>query len=199
MAHRPALSPSSLAATLSSLALVAAGCAGTSPRGMTASPDYLTAPTNPALKEAVTVTEVRGGGSSRLGVPWIASSDFEKALIDSLRRAGYLAPSAGEARYTLEADIVEATVQNGDRPFRNLQYDESVTSTIRYRLRDVQRGVTLLDRRVEVPYTAANRTGFLTTTRIRVADEGSARESIEALVDELDRLRVGEGEDGQAG
>jgi len=198
MAHRPALRPSSLAAALSSLALLASGCTAATPRGMTASPDYLTAPTNPALKEAVTVTAVRGGDSSRAGVPWIASGDFEKALVDSLRRAGYLAPSAGEAQYTLEADIVEATIQNDDRPFRNLQYDENVTSTIRYRLRDVRRGVTLLDRRVEAPYTAANGTGTLTATRIRVADEGSARESIEALVDELHRLRVREGEDGQA-
>jgi len=195
MAHRsPAPPPPPLAAILCSLAFLAAGCADAPRRGMAASAEYLTAHTNPALREAVTVTAVQGGDSGRSGIPWVSRGDFEKALVDSLHRAGYLAPSAGEVRYALEADVLEATIENSDRPFRYLDTEENVTTTIRYRLMDRERGVTLLDRRIEVPYHAANSTGFLTATRIRAADEGSARESIEALIDELDRLQVREGE-----
>jgi len=195
----PLRSAARLAAILSTLALLGAGCTTPPSKGLAAAPESLTRPPNPALRESVAVDEVQAGEASRLGLPSVSSGELAQALTDSLRRAGYLAPSAGAARYALDAYVEEAALQNGDGLFRNLQTDDSVTSTIRYRLRDVQRSLVLLDRKIEVPYTAANRTGFFTATRVRVADEGSVRESIESLLDELGRLRITAGDDGQGG
>jgi hypothetical protein len=139
----------------------------------------------------VAVREIRGGrATSRFLVSRIGGDDFEAALLDSLQEAGLLAPSAAEARYALEAEIVEAQIDTHDRPFRNLQQDETVVSTVRSLLTDVGTGSTVLDRRVEVSYTAANGTAFLTARRTRLAQEGSARESIETPIDKLGRLRV---------
>jgi hypothetical protein len=183
---------------IASTALAAAGCAtGATAGGMTAAPPPLAA-ANSALHGRVSVLPVRGGrATNRFLGSRIGDREFEQALRDSLREAGLLAPSASQARYTLQAEILEADVVDQNPSFVVLDPSRTVTSTIHYLLTDTGSGATLLDRRIEVPYTAGARSAFRTETRNQLAQEGTARESIETLLDELAALQVSEDDAGK--
>jgi len=181
MAHRSNATLSLLAAA--ALALASCAFPTTGARGMAVGPHQL--PTaNAALAGAVRVNPVRGGRpNGALRPPQIVGSDVEQGLTDSLRSAGLLAPTAADARYAVDTELVQV-----DQPFLT-EYAE-VTSVIHYVLRDLRSGAPLLDRFIEVPYLARGRDAFRTNDRTQLANEGSVRESIETLLDALARLQV---------
>ena len=69
--------------------------------------------------------------------------------------------------------------------------DMTVTTTVQYILTDSGSGEVVLDKRVLTPYTATMGDAFVGTTRLRLANEGSARKNIEGLLDELSKLEIG--------
>lgn len=168
-----------------------AGCAaGATAQGMRAAPGEGPAAEG-ALRGAVAVLPVRGGRAThRLVGSRIAGPDFEQALVDSLRQAAFLAPSQAEAPFALQAEILEAEMVDNNPLLVVTDTSQTVVSTVRYVLTDTRSRAVLLDRRVEVPYTASGRSSMLSERRNQLAQEGSARESIETLLDELAAIRV---------
>ncbi len=178
--------------SIAALALGAGCAAGATAQGMTAGP-AARAPAEGPLRGAVAVLPVRGGRAThRLLGSRIAGSDFEQALVESLRLAAFLAPSEAEARFALQAEIVEAETVDHNPLLVVTDTSQTVDSTIHYLLTDRRSGAVLLDRRIEVPYTAPGHTSMITEKRNQLAQEGSARESIETLLDELAAIRATE-------
>jgi hypothetical protein len=174
--------PSLLAAAL----LLLSGC-GIHPRpaerGMAVARGRVAAP-NPALKGALRVSGVIGGGRRGLFSPHqIQAADVERGLTESLGAAGLLAGSPEAARFAVSAEVLEV-----DQPFQ-IEH-EQVTTTIRYVLTDLRAGEPIHVRQVEVPYQASSDSAFRTGERSRVAGEGSVRESIETFLDGLAEVKV---------
>ena len=165
---------------------VLAGCA------TPARPDQMVAATAPAhraavpaaLRESIGVRDVTGGRETNpLWVSNVGSAEFERALEDSLRNAGLLSPVRGGARYQLSADLKKL-----DQPI--MGFDMTVTATINWHLVERSSGRNVLQREIGTPYTAKMGDAFLGQERMKLANEGAIRRSIEVFIEEILRLPV---------
>ena len=139
---------------------------------------------SPALRESIGIRDVTGGRDTNpLWVSNVGSVEFERALEDSLRNAGLLAPVRGAARYQLSADLHKL-----DQPLMGL--DMTVTATVDWHLVERSTGRNILKRSIGTPYTAKMSDAFLGAERMKLANEGAIRRSIEVLIDEILRLPV---------
>jgi hypothetical protein len=185
MARRSWFTFTCFAASLAG-ALLAAGCAsGATAKGMTVVPGDVTSATNPALARAVAVGVVAGGESTNPA--WSSNVDndeFRAALTESLRAQGLLAEGPG--RYELVAALVAL-----DKPL--FGFDMTVTTRVRYALRDRTSQAVVLEEEVAAVHTATVGDAFYGVTRLRLANEGSVRRNIAALIDKLNALKVGPG------
>jgi hypothetical protein len=172
-------------ALLLSCALVlASACAeGASARGMTVRPEDLGPPPSAGLAGQFGVSDV--GGGTDTNPMWKSNIDdasFREALVESLRAAGLLSggPSAPLA--------VQARLVQLDQPFIGL--DMTVTSVVHYTVKDVRSGAVLVDEDVTAQHTAKMSEAFVGVTRLKLANEGSARKNIAALIERLKQIRV---------
>lgn len=139
---------------------------------------------SPALRESIGIRDVTGGRDTNpLWVSNVGSVEFERALEDSLRNAGLLAPVRGAARYQLSADLHKL-----DQPLMGI--DMTVTATVDWHLVERSTGRNVLKRSIGTPYTAKMSDAFLGAERMKLANEGAIRRSIEVLIDEILRLPV---------
>lgn len=137
---------------------------------------------DPALRSAVTVVSVTGGRNTHpLWMSRISNEAFKGALQDSLAVHGLNAQMDG--RFRLDAEIVGL-----DQPI--LAFDMTVTSRIHYHLTDMVLNAVALDRVYSVAYVAALRDSLYGVTRLRLANEGSARENIAAFFRDLAMIKV---------
>lgn len=172
------------AALLSCALALASACAqGATAKGMTVTPEDLRSPTYPGLAGQFAVSEV--GGGTQTNPMWTSQIDdasFREALIESLRAAGLLSggPSAPLA--------VQARLVKLDQPF--LGFDMTVTSVVHYTVKDVRSGAVLIDEDVTAAHTATMSDAFAGVTRLKLANEGSARKNIAALIERLKQIRV---------
>jgi hypothetical protein len=138
-----------------------------------------------ALLGGIGIRDVTGGRETNpLWVSNVGSAEFERALEDSLRNAGLLAPVRGSAPYQLSADLRKL-----DQPL--MGFDMTVTATIDWNLVERSSGRDVLRRSIGTPFTAKMSDAFLGTERLKLANEGAIRRSIEVLIDELARLSLG--------
>lgn len=174
---------------LSLFVLVLTGCASSANiGGMTVADTQAQSQTySPALKENVQVSDVEGGKKTNpMWTSEIDGPDFKAALSDSLNKAGLLS-AAGNAPYTLKAKLVRV-----DQPVFGMDF--KVTSDVEYSLIDNASGKEIFREVLSTPYTATVSDAFVGVTRLRLANEGSARENIAALLKRLSALNIEAGQ-----
>ena len=139
-----------------------------------------------ALKAAVAIRDVTGGKETNpMWVSNVGSSDFERALEDSLRSVGMLAANRQSGRYQLVAHLEKL-----EQPF--LGFDMTVTAAVAYTLIERSSGKTVWQKSIATPYTAKVGDAFVGTERLRLANEGSVRQNITQLIGELQQAKVAE-------
>ncbi|MGH8453768.1 MAG: hypothetical protein ACRES4_03165 [Nevskiales bacterium] len=136
------------------------------------------------LKGSVSVETVSGGeGTNPLWTSEIGNEEFRSALENSLRAARLLATDVSESRYTLKATLVSV-----QQPM--VGFDMTVTTTVLYALSDRSVNAAVFEKSITTPYTATVGDAFLGFERLKLANEGSARNNIAQLIDELYRLQI---------
>lgn len=138
------------------------------------------------FKTHIAVGDVTGGQETNpMWMSSVSSSDFERALEDSLRAVGLLAVNRQAGRFRLHAHLGKF-----DQPFVGL--DMTVTATVTYTLVEWATGRTVFEKAITTPYTAKAGDAFLGVERLRLANEGAVRQNITGLIDELAQLKLSE-------
>ena len=124
-----------------------------------------------------------GGGSetSALWTSQIGTEEFSGAVRQSLSEQGLFSETG---RYELTVMLLRI-----DQPLVGL--DMTVSTTVQYILKDSANDEVVLDRTVITPHTATMGDALIGATRLRLANEGSARSNIEGLLEELSKLDIG--------
>lgn len=134
------------------------------------------------MKHNLQVSEVQGGEETNpLWTSEIGDAEFQGALKQSLNNAGLL--SQGDAPYSLRATLLRV-----DQPLFGLDFE--VTSEVEYVLVDNSSDRELFRETLRTPYTAGIGDAFIGIKRLRLANEGSARENISALLKRLAALNI---------
>jgi hypothetical protein len=165
-------------------AIFSSGCAsGATARGMSLAKKEITSQTNPVFAGAMGVAAVEGGKDTNPA--WTSQIDddsFKEALTASLQAAGLLGEQ-GDARYEIRASLVGV-----EQPF--LGFDMTVTTTVRYSVKDLTTGAVVFEESISAPHTATVGDAFVGTTRLRLANEGSAKKNIVQLIEKLNGLAL---------
>jgi hypothetical protein len=139
-----------------------------------------------ALKANVALRDVTGGKETNpMWMSSVGSSEFERALEDSLRSVGMLAANRQSGRFQLVAHLAKL-----DQPFGG--FDMTVTATVNYLLIERASGKTVWEKSLTTPYTAKLGDALVGTARMRLANEGTIRQNISQLVAELQQLKAGD-------
>ena len=134
---------------------------------------------NPKLKENVAVKDVTGGSETNpLWKSNVGSTEFERALENSLRSAGFLAAIRQGGLYQLVVFF-----QKLDQPMFGASL--TVTATVQYTLVERATGKNVFTQTISTPYTAAFGDALLATERLKLANEGAARLNIQKLIEAL--------------
>lgn len=136
-------------------------------------------------KQAV-VVQVQGGKStSSGGTSQISSEDFARALRESIQKAGLFASVAesGPARYRLEAFL--GTL---DQPM--FGFSLTVKMETEYNLIDTGSNQSVWRKNILSEYTAGGGESFVAATRLRLANEGAARQNIQKMIEEVSALKL---------
>ncbi len=168
---------------ISTLALLSACAQGATAKGMTIDPTQIPSRPGPGLAGAVAVADVGGGRETHpLWASKISDASFREALVESLRLVGLL----GDGPLSLQVHLVKL-----DQPI--LGFNMTVTSVVHYTVKDVRSGATIIDEDVTAEHTATVGDAFYGVTRLRLANEGSARKNIASLIERLNAIRVSSG------
>jgi len=136
------------------------------------------------LRDSVAVDKVIGGEETNpLWTSEISSEGFRQALTESLRNAGLLAALQGASKYALEVQL-----KNVQQPLVGL--DMTVVATVNYVLKERDTGVVVWEGDIVSPYTATFSQAFAGFERLRLANEGSAKENIKQLIERLYSLDI---------
>lgn len=133
------------------------------------------------FRETIVIENVVGGQSTK----WrskVGNSEFREALRRSLDHEGALTSDPRDAKYVLNATLVEL-----DQPFAGI--DRTVTSIVKYQLIDLRAGKPIFDEVIVSSYTAKFSDDYWSgNKRLKLANEGSIRENISALIKKLGTL-----------
>lgn len=165
------------------LALCLGGCAsGATAQGMTVNGADVKTAARADMANAVDVGDVKGGKESGF-MSQVASDEFRAALIHSLENAGFLAKQPS-ARFRVKVAILS---------FRQplVGVNMTVTSNIRYTVTDTKTNAVVFDEQIAAPYTATMGDSILGEKRLRIANEGAARASIQSLIAKLNAAAPG--------
>ena len=139
-----------------------------------------------ALKNNLALRDVTGGKETNPAwVSNVSSSEFERALEDSLRSVGMLSANRQAGRFQLIVHLEKL-----DQPF--MGFDMTVTSTVAYTLVERASGKTIWQKTLAVPYTAKVSDAFVGSERLRLANEGTIRQNMTQLIGELQQMKVAE-------
>ena len=167
---------------LLSLALLLVACAsGAKPDSMVADRVEI------AHKSSQDVSIAVSGGkeTSSMGASQISDAAFAQALTQSIEKVGLFAKvSSGPARYTLTAFI-----GNVDQPM--VGFSLTVKMEVSYTLKDAQSGMTLWTQNIASQHTATTGDAFAAVERLRLANEGAAKENIRQAIEAMAALNLG--------
>lgn len=159
--------------------LALAGCAsGAKPGAMVVpvSEARLVADQSP-LFQSMQVQDVTGGQKTNpMWTSEVSNEAFAEALRQTLTAHAIL--STGEGKYALKAQLIEVK-----QPFIGLTF--TVKTRVRYTLAKADGGEVLLDEELNSEYSATVGDAFLGYERLRLANEGAIRASIENFLDLL--------------
>jgi outer membrane murein-binding lipoprotein Lpp len=166
-------------------AAVLSGCA--SPARI----DQMTAMATPAqrvvqtpMRTNIAVRDVSGGKETNpMWVSNVGNSEFEQALESSLRDAGLLSTGKHAGKYMLTAHMEKV-----EQPMFGASM--TVTVTVNYSLQERATGKEILNRTVNLPYTAAFNSSFIGSERLRIANEGAIKVNIGKIIEEIFALNV---------
>jgi hypothetical protein len=143
-----------------------------------------TAAASSPLKDGIAIKDVTGGKETNpMWISNVSSSGFERALEDSLRAAGLLAPNRQAGPFTLVAQLLTL-----DQPFMGASM--TVTATVQYWIVERATGKEVYAKTLTTPYTAAFDAAFLGSERLKLANEGAMRANISRLIDDLTALKL---------
>jgi hypothetical protein len=159
------------------LAVLALGCStGAKPMGMASGGLFdLAELEGVALSDRPTLTLRTTGGraTNPLHTSQISNEAFSEALIYEILRSGAFRPVYDEiADYHLHVDLAEI-----EQPYWGW-LDMEVRIGADWRLYDVQSGRLVWARRIDSAYTATEQDSNWGIRRLRIANEGSARDNI---------------------
>jgi hypothetical protein len=158
-----------------------AGCAAAAkPDAMV--PERIT----PSHKSGADVSIAVSGGkhTSSMGASQISNDAFTKALADSIEQSGLFAKvSAAGARYKLAAFIGKV-----DQPM--LGFSMTVKMEVSYTLTDTQSATTVWTKNIASEHTAKVGEAFAGVERLRLADEGAAKDNIHQAIDAIAALNL---------
>jgi hypothetical protein len=136
------------------------------------------------LRSNIAVRDVSGGNETNpMWKSNIGNSEFEQALESSLRNAGLLSAGKQAGKYMLTAHMEKV-----DQPMMGASM--TVTVTVNYVLQERATGKEILNRTVNLPYTAAWNAAFAGTERLRLANEGAIKVNIGKIIEEIFALNV---------
>jgi hypothetical protein len=161
------------------LALAAlGGCASAAqPAAMAAPSQVSEKPFPPNLQHAMCVRDVTGG--EKTNPNWISKVDndgFKSAVATSLDTAG-LSAGTNSCSYPIDINLLGLSQPS-------LGFSYTVTSHVNYKVYD-STGKPYLLATVDAPFTATVSDAFLGVERMRIANEGSIRTSIQMFFDKL--------------
>ncbi|HEY2009600.1 MAG TPA: hypothetical protein VGH23_11455 [Rhizomicrobium sp.] len=154
------------------------GCAtAAKPEAMVAKTQPTDRPFPQFLNHAMCVRNVTGGEKTNpLWVSKVDDDGFRTALGNSLGMAG-LSASANSCSYPIDVNLLGLS-QPG------LGFDMTVTSHVNYKVYDPKAQPLVLET-IDAPFTATVSDAFVGVERMRLANEGSVRASIEKFFDKL--------------
>ena len=134
--------------------------------------------------ENIFIKSVYGGEETNpLWMSKIGNDEFRGALENSLLAARLLERIKGKGQYSLEAKLMSV-----DQPY--LGASLTVTTNVRYILKDVKADKIIFEENILAPYTATTSDAFIAVVRLRLANEGSARENIKRLIERLYQINI---------
>lgn len=126
---------------------------------------------------AMCVRNVTGGETTNpLWVSKVDNAGFQSALTQSLQTAG-LAAASPTCAFPVDANLLGLS-----QPA--IGFDMTVTSHVNYKVYDAA-GQSVVLATVDAPYTAKMSDAFMGVERLRLANEGSIRLSIQMFFDKL--------------
>jgi hypothetical protein len=170
---------------VSVFAVVLTGCASSAKiDGMTVANNQTQAlQFDQPLHDNLQLSEVNGGEKTNpLWTSEIDGADFRAALSQSLNNAGLLSTS-GDAPFSLRANLLKV-----EQPLFGL--DLEVTTEVEYTLVEKASGKVLFRETLRTPFTAGVSDAFMAIKRLRLANEGAAKENIAALLKRLSAFKV---------
>ncbi|WP_164962446.1 hypothetical protein [Rubrivivax sp. JA1026] len=139
---------------------------------------------NSILRSQIAMKDVTGGKETNpMWISNVSSEEFARALEASLRGAGLLADNRQGSKYLLTAHLLKL-----DQPLMGASM--TVTATVQYTLVERATGKDVFSRTLVTPFTAAWNAAFLGAERLKLANEGSIRANIGALIEALKGVQV---------
>lgn len=173
---------SSFAFVTAAAALLLGGCATASK-----STDMVTAVTVPVTKhpESLSVAVTGGSETSSMGASKISNGDFAEAVKTSVTQSGLFGKisPAGSSDYDLTVQIVRL-----DQPVFGASFTVTIETTWRLTHRSDQKLVW--QKAIITPFTATMGDAFVGVTRLRLANEGAARENIKDAITQMGALTL---------
>lgn len=168
-------------AGLLAIAALLGGCAsGSKPDAMVA---QVVAPVHKSDGD-VSIAVSGGKETSKMGASQISNDAFAQALRDSIEKAGlFSGVTADGSRYRLTSFIGKV-----DQPMFGLSF--TVKMEVSYALKDTKSGSTVWTKDINSEYTATPGQAFAAVERLRLANEGAARENIRQALTEMAALTL---------
>ncbi|GGC94762.1 hypothetical protein [Halopseudomonas salina] len=133
------------------------------------------------LNKNVALDTVSGGRETNpMWTSEISNQSFLGALRNSLSNQGLY---SDKGRYNLQVAMVGV-----DKPL--VGFDMTVTTRVRYTLVDTKTNQKVFEELVVAPHTATVGDAFVAVTRLRLANEGSAKKNIENFLRRLAQLKI---------
>ena len=133
------------------------------------------------LNGQIELAQVKGGSKTNpLWTSQISNEDFQRALEQSLVAQGLLSQNG---RFTLKATLIEVA-----QPWIGVNL--KVATKVNYVMIDEAINDVLLDEVIEADFTATFSDAFDAVTRLKIANEGSAKANIKRFLERLALLRV---------
>jgi hypothetical protein len=130
----------------------------------------------------VSIAVSGGKETSKMGASQISNDAFAQALRESIEKAGLFDNVATDgARYRLTSFIGKV-----DQPM--FGFSLTVKMEVSYALKDTKSGSTVWAKDINSEYTATAGQAFAAVERLRLANEGAARENIRQALTEMAAL-----------
>jgi hypothetical protein len=169
-----------LAGLLVAAALIGGCASGSKPDAMVA---QVVAPVHKSDGD-VSIAVSGGKETTKMGASQISNEAFAQALRESIVKAGLFSSVAAEGtRYRLTSFIGKV-----DQPMFGFSF--TVKMEVSYALKDSKSGNTVWTKDINSEYTATPGQAFAGVERLRLANEGAARENIRLALTEMAALTL---------